>query len=139
MTDGRLSNEELVSEADRRLLKATGETSVQITKRVAEQIAGEWYGLTDCSDNAIIALLVSELATLQRSADEHGGSDALGRANALMMAAAPDLFDALTSLLQDVEEYARINNLRDPEGGPASNHAMRQARAALSKAKGADQ
>jgi hypothetical protein len=56
-----ITREELISEANRRLLKATGETSAQITERVAEQIAGEWYGLTDCSDNALIALLVSEL------------------------------------------------------------------------------
>jgi hypothetical protein len=105
MTDGRLSNEELVSEADRRLLKATGETSVQITKRVAEQIAGEWYGLTDCGDNAIIALLVSELATLQREADE--ARESLARwmlENSFATGHGDTIFDLLSELKFQLEE-----------------------------------
>jgi hypothetical protein len=69
MTDGRLSNEELVAEASRRTLKASGETPAQVAQRVTENIVGGWYRLTDCGDNAIMALLVSELATLQRSAE----------------------------------------------------------------------
>lgn len=55
-------------------------------------------------------------------------------ANARLIAAAPELFEALQELLSDCEEYARVNKLHGPDGGPATNHAMRQARAALTKA-----
>jgi hypothetical protein len=38
---------------------------------------------------------------------------------------------ALLELVSDCEEYARINNLHNSDGSPATNHAMRRARAAL--------
>jgi hypothetical protein len=47
---------------------------------------------------------------------------------------ATELFAALQDLLSDCEEYSRINNLHNEDGSPASNHAMRRAREALSKA-----
>ena len=56
--------------------------------------------------------------------------------NARLISAAPDLLSALEGLLADVEEYVRLNNLHAADGGPASNHAMAVARAAISKARG---
>jgi chromosome segregation ATPase len=41
------------------------------------------------------------------------------------------LREALRSLYDDCVEYARINHLHNSDGTPGSNHAMRQARAAL--------
>jgi hypothetical protein len=42
---------------------------------------------------------------------------------------------ALLDLVSDCEEYARINNLHNSDGSPATNHAMRRARAALGEPK----
>jgi len=38
---------------------------------------------------------------------------------------------ALWDLVSDCEEYVRINKLHNNDGSPATNHAMRRARAAL--------
>ena len=38
---------------------------------------------------------------------------------------------ALDDLVSDCDEYSRINNLHNADGSPATNHAMRRARAAL--------
>jgi hypothetical protein len=57
-------------------------------------------------------------------------------ANARLIAAAPDLLEALQGLLNDCVEYCRINNLFNNDGGPGSNHGMRQAHAAIAKATG---
>lgn len=60
-------------------------------------------------------------------------------ANAHVIAAAPDLLEALKGLVADTEEYVRINNLYTEEGGPAiHNHWMVIARAAIAKATGAE-
>lgn len=58
------------------------------------------------------------------------------KANAQLIEAYPDLYEALESLLNDCEEYVRINNLHDDDGSPANTHSTRRARAALSKARG---
>lgn len=47
-----------------------------------------------------------------------------------------ELLEALRDLLADCEEYARINNLHNKDGSPASNHAMRRAAAAIARAEG---
>jgi hypothetical protein len=54
-----------------------------------------------------------------------------GEANALLIAAAPELYDALQLLHDNIAEYAKINNL-----GGFNNHDMKFARAALAKARG---
>jgi hypothetical protein len=51
--------------------------------------------------------------------------------DAFLIAASPDLYAALQMLHDDIAEYAKINNL-----GGFDNHDMRQARAALAKARG---
>ena len=45
------------------------------------------------------------------------------------------LREALEDLVSDCEEYVRINNLHNADGSPASNHAMRRAREALTLAR----
>lgn len=55
-------------------------------------------------------------------------------ANARLLAAAPEMLDALRSLLADCIEYAAINNLHNSDGTPATHHAMRQAHEAIRKA-----
>jgi hypothetical protein len=50
--------------------------------------------------------------------------------DARLIAAAPDLLEALKAITEEVCDYARINNLGDPE----LKHNVRLARAALSKA-----
>ena len=57
--------------------------------------------------------------TAEREADER------------MIAASPDLLDALKGLLADIEEYQTINNL-----GGHDNHWQVIARAAIDKAEG---
>lgn len=47
---------------------------------------------------------------------------------------AAELVAALQGLLADCEEYSRINNLHNEDGSPATNHAMRRARKAISAA-----
>jgi hypothetical protein len=47
-----------------------------------------------------------------------------------------DLLEALEDLHGDCVEYARINNLFDERGRPATNHAMRRAAEAIAFAKG---
>lgn len=54
------------------------------------------------------------------------------RANARLIAAAPDLLAALQRLHDDTADYVRINNL----GDPYQNKNMRDARDALVKARG---
>jgi len=56
------------------------------------------------------------------------------KGDAHLYAAAPDLFEACKALLADCEEYSRINNLHNDDGKPATNHSMRMALAAISKA-----
>jgi hypothetical protein len=53
-----------------------------------------------------------------------------------LIKAAPELLAALKDLADDCDEYVRINNLHNKDGGPATNHAMRRARAAIAKAEG---
>lgn len=66
-----------------------------------------------------------------------GGVEAESKeANARLIAAAPDLLEALKALLADCEEYSRINNLHNRDGTPATNHSMHMACAAISKATG---
>lgn len=50
-------------------------------------------------------------------------------ANARLIAAAPDLLEALTGLLADIQDYQRINQL-----GGEDNHWQVRARAAIAKA-----
>ena len=50
-------------------------------------------------------------------------------ANARLIAASPDLLEALKLLHANIAEYARINNL-----GGFDNHDMKMARAAIAKA-----
>ena len=59
------------------------------------------------------------------------GDDEGDRANARLIAAAPDMLAALRALHDNIAEYAKINNL-----GGFDNHDMRQARAAIAKAEG---
>lgn len=51
--------------------------------------------------------------------------------------AALDVLAALKDILQNNEEYVRINNLCGKDGGPATTHSMNMARAAIAKATGA--
>lgn len=53
------------------------------------------------------------------------------RANAHLIAAAPELLEALEGLLTDITEYQQINNL-----GGENNHWQVIARTAIAKAKG---
>ncbi len=53
-------------------------------------------------------------------------------ANARLIAAAPDLLEALVVLVNEKADYMRRNNLGDPE----REGATKQARAAISKATG---
>lgn len=53
-------------------------------------------------------------------------------ADATLLAAAPDLYDALRDLYDSTADYIRINKLGDAN----STHAMRRAAAALAKASG---
>ena len=59
------------------------------------------------------------------------GTDKTAEANARLIAAAPELLEALENLHANIAEYARINNL-----GGFGNQDMQQARAAIAKAKG---
>lgn len=59
------------------------------------------------------------------------GTDKTAEANARLIAAAPELLEALENLHANIAEYARINNL-----GGFDNQDMQQARAAIAKAKG---
>ena len=56
-------------------------------------------------------------------------SDEDGEANARLIAAAPDLLEALQGLLADIQDYQRINNL-----GGENNHWQVISRAAIAKA-----
>lgn len=55
------------------------------------------------------------------------------KANARLIAAAPDLLEALKGLHDDLAEYQRINNI-----GGYDNHWMVAARAAIKKAEGGE-
>ena len=57
------------------------------------------------------------------------------RANAHLIAAAPDLLEALELLHDETRDYVEINSL----GDPWHNRSMKMARAAIAKAKGDNQ
>lgn len=59
------------------------------------------------------------------------GHDWEATANARLIAAAPDLLEALKGQLSDIEDYQRVNNL-----GGENNHWQVIARAAITKAEG---
>ena len=56
--------------------------------------------------------------------------------HAQLIAAAPELYEALQQLADECDEYVRINNLHNGDGTPATTHSMLQARAALAKVRG---
>ena len=56
--------------------------------------------------------------------------------HANLIAAAPELYEALQQLSDECDEYVRINNLHNGDGTPATTHSMLRARAALAKARG---
>lgn len=58
------------------------------------------------------------------------GPDA--KANARLMAAAPELLDLVRDMVAEVVDYATINNLGDPE----KQHNVKWARALIAKATG---
>ena len=62
----------------------------------------------------------------------YGGNSGDHRANARLIAAAPDLLLALRMLHAETADYIRLNNL-----GGMDNQCMQLARAALAKAVGA--
>ncbi len=53
-----------------------------------------------------------------------------GKANARLIAAAPELLEALKLLHDETADYVRVNNL----GDPWHNQSMKLARAAIAKA-----
>lgn len=72
-----------------------------------------------------------------RDMDQRIDFDTIGEANGRLIAAAPDLLEALKALHDDIVEYVTINNLHDADGSPAiNNFPMKQARAAIAKATG---
>jgi hypothetical protein len=56
----------------------------------------------------------------------------LAETNTHLIAAAPELLEALEALCIETEDYMRINNL----GNPEEKHNIKMARAAIAKAKG---
>lgn len=54
------------------------------------------------------------------------------KADALLIAAAPDLYEALSALYIETYDCERLNNLGDPD----DSYAVRLAKAALAKAEG---
>ena len=62
-----------------------------------------------------------------------GGNDPdQALANARLIAAAPDLLEALEAMIEEWIDYATLNNL----GDPGAKHNIKLARAAIAKAKG---
>ena len=61
----------------------------------------------------------------------YGGNQKDHKANARLIAAAPDLLEALKMLYDDTADYIKLNNLTGMD-----NHAMKAARAAIAKATG---
>lgn len=57
-------------------------------------------------------------------------------ANARLIAAAPDLLDALQNLVADILDYERINNLAPSPGKDDCWQSVTRARAAIAKATG---
>ena len=88
--------------------------------------ACEHGGYGDYDGNCIV-ILGDDL----RVAIVLGSDNEETNANARLIAAAPDLLEALENLHANIAEYARINNL-----GGFDNQDMQQARAAIAKAKG---
>lgn len=64
-------------------------------------------------------------------ADDYEDCKEVRSADAHLIAAAPDLYEALDGLLADITEYQEINFL-----GGENNHWQVRARAALAKARG---
>lgn len=67
------------------------------------------------------------------STTERDGAEVMSEqeANAKLVAAAPELLDALRMLYEETADYIRINNLGDVH----HNHSMQSARDAIAKAK----
>lgn len=65
-------------------------------------------------------------------AEEGTGHVEIATANARLIAAAPDLYEALQMLHDETADYIRLNHLGDPH----HNQSMQLARAALKLAKG---
>ena len=59
------------------------------------------------------------------------GGPTNAEADTRLIAAAPDLLEALQMLLDDIQDYQRINNL-----GGEQNHSQVKARAAIARATG---
>lgn len=99
---------------------------------VAKVISGDWG-----DDYPSIRLIGG---SLERSAEAYMEQITYGhidqteaKANARLIAAAPDLLEALTGLLAEYREWEA------PRGGYAETHPAHLARAAIARATGADQ
>ena len=77
------------------------------------------------------ATKIAEAAYSTVASEYHVSDQDEAEANARIIAAAPELLEALELLHNNFAEYQRINNM-----GGYDNHDMRMARAAIAKAKG---
>ena len=88
---------------------------------------GPWS--VECRDYSPYRIVAIPYATGIYAAN--AATDGDPKANARLIAAAPELLEALENLHANIAEYARINNL-----GGFDNQDMQQASAAIAKAKG---
>ena len=78
------------------------------------------------------------LGTVFNSHRGHEGfpADDVGEANAHLIAAAPELYAALEGVIDNIEDYERVNNLHPSPGRHDCWQSVTIAKAALAKARG---
>ena len=132
---GILASSRLLADNAAEIEKLQAQVVAQTTDNPITRAVGWWEGPIPAAGRADDAKVMRIWRECELPEYFLGNGGSNHKLVAFVKACAADEIErlraALLDLVSDCEEYARINNLHNSDGSPATNHAMRRARAAL--------
>lgn len=125
--------------------KASAEAQAKVKAENAKHTPGSWIVLPEEADKEYLRIRGTRLGGRYKIANVHcvkyvGMYEAISQqeeeeslANARLIAAAPELLEALIAMEREKSDYMRLNHL----GDPSNETTNKMARAAIAKAQGA--